>query len=346
MMSIHGGRKKYGIRVTNEEDKLGVSSSQMSSFRYIMGSIGSSRSMASTGSVLRRFDDAEVKIKKRFKSRMKDIKKTINERKYRYKEELYQRTQDIEEDEKILTNISTKQENKWRFVKSKLILLSVLQNSLTKVRSFGISAVRNNKFAHKTRLVYIRNKKVLYPDKWPSKLHVGILLIVMVYLVVFFPLDMAFDLSIHKGVWSTIDHIITGYFAFDILMSFFTAYYNRKGILIDSNIQIAKNYVTKWFLLDLISVIPLDLIFDINNLKYRRLLKVPRILRLINSMFQNTESKKQTRSLVSSYLKRIFSTSRAYFIAISLIYTLFFIHVSACLWILMSNVQDTSWLDV
>ena len=92
------------------------------------------------------------------------------------------------------------------------------------------------------------------------------------------------------------------------------------------------NYLTKWFLLDIVTVIPFDSIFAIDNLRYKRLLKLPRLMRLMNSMFQTTESKKKTRSLVITKLKQLFTSANSIYIIKSLMITIIFIHVSACLW--------------
>jgi len=61
-------------------------------------------------------------------------------------------------------------------------------------------------------------------------------------------------------------------------------------------------------------------------------------------MFQNTESKKQTRNLIGLKLKNLFPVGSAYTIAQSLLFTLVFIHISACFWCLIHSVQDCSWL--
>ena len=106
------------------------------------------------------------------------------------------------------------------------------------------------------------------------------------------------------------------------------------------------NYLTKWFLLDIVTVIPFDSIFAIDNLRYKRLLKLPRLMRLMNSMFQTTESKKKTRSLVITKLKQLFTSAKSRHILMSVIGAFSFIHVSACLWIFLSQLStdEDSWL--
>jgi hypothetical protein len=62
-------------------------------------------------------------------------------------------------------------------------------------------------------------------------------------------------------------------------------------------------------------------------------------------MFQNTESKKQTRNLIGLKLKKLLSTTRAYSIAKPLLYTLLFIHFSACFWCFLHAIQDQSFFS-
>jgi hypothetical protein len=68
------------------------------------------------------------------------------------------------------------------------------------------------------------------------------------------------------------------------------------------------------------------------------------MMRLVNNLFQNTESKKKTRGLVLDKLKKVFSSSRAYHILYSLLVTFIFVHISACLWCLMMSIDENNWL--
>ena len=111
----------------------------------------------------------------------------------------------------------------------------------------------------------------------------------------------------------------------------------------DSNRVIALNYLLKWFVLDIITVLPLDLMFSLEDFTYKRLFKIPRMMRLVNTLFQNTESKKKTRGLVLDKLKSIFFIPKAYHIVTSLLVTVIFVHISACLWCLMLVVDENNW---
>jgi len=281
--------------------------------------------------------------KMQLKSGLDDIKRHIYERKNRYYKELKDRTGIIERSEKELANIAPKCSDRWRKIQKKIWFISLLRRVLRNARNFGIDPYKMPEMTvadviPKPQLCYI-----IYPGSRFSRVHVILLLIVMVYLVIVFPLDLAFDLEARSAFWGIVDNIITGFFAFDILVSFLTAY-EVKGVLIDDWKTIAKNYLLKWFVLDVLTVFPFFLLMDERSFRFKRLLKLPRLLRIANSMFQNTESKRKTRSLIVEKLKYLFSSSKNYFIVHSLLLVVTFIHFGACLWCFLLGLDDTNWL--
>jgi DNA polymerase III gamma/tau subunit len=95
---------------------------------------------------------------------------------------------------------------------------------------------------------------------------------------------------------------VDGLFTIDIFISFFSAYLEEDGHQVVDDIKlIAKNYVTGWFLIDVISIFPFDLITsnsggdnnDINGMakitrigriaKFVKLTKLLRILKILKA---------------------------------------------------------------
>jgi hypothetical protein len=66
---------------------------------------------------------------------------------------------------------------------------------------------------------------------------------------------------------------------------------------------------------------------------------------MLNTFTQNSESKKTTRSFISQKLKLIFSSSKAYHIASSLLFAMIFIHISASFWCILLQFDDVTWLS-
>lgn len=62
------------------------------------------------------------------------------------------------------------------------------------------------------------------------------------------------------GPLSITDNIVNGFFAIDIILTFFVAYLDRGTyLLVDDRKKIARKYATSWLALDVISTIPSEL---------------------------------------------------------------------------------------
>lgn len=269
-------------------------------------------------------------MKLRLHQGLSEIKSHLIDRKKKYKAELQDRIQIIEKNEQMLSNISVKFQDRWRKIQKKTLFLSLLRRSLRNARNFGLDPKKLPEHVV-VEEEPVKKWSVIYPDSIFYKIHIAILLLIFFYLIVFFPLDLAFNIGDTSPGFSILDNFITAYFCLDILISFFTAYY-KEGVLVEGNKEIALNYLLKWFVLDLITVLPLDIIFELDNFAYKRLFKLPRMMRLMNTLFQNTESKKKTRGLVLDKLKKIFSSSKTVYLIQSLAVIAVFVHLSACLW--------------
>ena len=60
--------------------------------------------------------------------------------------------------------------------------------------------------------------------------------------------------------WQIALSVIDGVFALDLLFCFFTTYLDEEFNEIDDRKQIAKNYLSGWFSVDLSAIFPFDLI--------------------------------------------------------------------------------------
>ena len=126
-------------------------------------------------------------------------------------------------------------------------------------------------------------------------------------------------------------------FFVDIIVNFNSCYYQDDVDLIDDRATITKNYLTGWFLLDLVAIIPIDLIFNVTGFtgllrivkigKLSRLVKLTRLIRVFKII------KEQSRILayLSEFLSIGLGYERLFFFA--MIFFLF-CHIGACLWII------------
>ena len=100
-------------------------------------------------------------------------------------------------------------------------------------------------------------------------------------------------------------------FFIDIILNFFTAYINDNKEYVLDHKMIIKHYVFSWFLIDLVSTIPFNLILDVNN--YNSLARVSRLPRLykVIKIFRLTRMLKiaKEKSKLSKYLNEVLSFS-------------------------------------
>ena len=84
-----------------------------------------------------------------------------------------------------------------------------------------------------------------------------------------------------------IDEVVDFIFLIDMILTCFTAYYNAKFILIDKWRTIFFNYLISWFIIDLVSIIPFNMIISPTNFsepsanKATRLSKVSKLYKLL-----------------------------------------------------------------
>ena len=90
------------------------------------------------------------------------------------------------------------------------------------------------------------------------------------------------------------------FFLLDIIITFNTAYYNDYLKIVDDRSEIAKNYFQRWFFIDLISIIPFELVADfgsgnLNGLvrfakigKLYKLIKIARLLKLLKLLTEQS----------------------------------------------------------
>ena len=110
-----------------------------------------------------------------------------------------------------------------------------------------------------------------------------VMLILILYITIYLPVVVAFS----ENKVTVFAVFIDCLFAIDIIVQFLSAYKGREGKLVKEPKKIAMNYITSWFVIDLIATFPFYLISDDAMgkltvfLRFPRLLKVLRLLRLL-----------------------------------------------------------------
>jgi len=121
-----------------------------------------------------------------------------------------------------------------------------------------------------------------------------LIMIIVFFILIFVPYRLAFT-DFDPPRWVIIYAIIDICFLVDIILSFLTSLTDPVTHLeITDHKIIAKDYLKSWFFLDVLSIIPIDLLLDEKNLntvirfvrigKMQKLIKLVRLVRLFKIM--------------------------------------------------------------
>ena len=254
--------------------------------------------------------------------------------------ELSHLTETILVQEMTLRNVSFRQRYNWMKLQSRLLFLSLLRRSVGAARKFGILPIKPYVGAgHQPAKIKARRWYIIYPDNTFLVFHVSVLLVIMLYLVIFFPLDLAYDLDSNSDWLLGMSIFSYAYFFFDILIGFVLAF-ERQGSVIDEPYQIVRHYITWWFLIDLLATFPFDMILKQNNLRINNVLKIPKLILIIKSIFATTNPSQKKNKISENRLKLLFSSSRLRYVVKNISLILLFIHLSACVWIFLLRFEN------
>lgn len=83
--------------------------------------------------------------------------------------------------------------------------------------------------------------------------------------------------------WTIIEWAIDIVFFFDMIFSFFSAYYNKQEGVVSNRKIIALGYLRSWFIFDLIGIFPMQ--FFTNNLinQMGKMARLPRVYKLMKT---------------------------------------------------------------
>nr|AAL25648.1 inward-rectifying K+ channel [Eucalyptus camaldulensis] len=118
--------------------------------------------------------------------------------------------------------------------------------------------------ARSNRVVQLRSFIVSSLDR-RYRIWENFLVLLVVYTAWASPFEFGF-LKKPKPPLSIIDNVVNGFFAIDIVLTFFVAYLDKATyLLVDDPKKIAWRYMTSWFALDVISIIPSELAQKISH---------------------------------------------------------------------------------
>lgn len=101
------------------------------------------------------------------------------------------------------------------------------------------------------------------------------------------PFQFGFNIG-HHGPLAITNNVVNGFFAIDIVLTFFVAFLDKTTyLLVDDHKQIALRYAKSWLIFDVVSTIPSELALKVLPLSYDYI-SVLRLWRLhrVSTMFQ------------------------------------------------------------
>ena len=178
----------------------------------------------------------------------------------------------------------------------------------------------------------------------------ALILLFTIYSILVEPYQMAFEVDQLPSLF-ILELAIDSLFFIDMIISFFTGYYDEKLSVETSLKKIFFRYLKSWFILDLITCFPLQLIFQAGNYNsamrmagFKRLWKVARAAKLLRfvKILKNRDQRKNIHLAfkLSIQLERLLF----FFLFIG-----FMIHIITCFWVFIGNLNlenGNNWIVV
>ncbi|KAI4316292.1 hypothetical protein L6164_024286 [Bauhinia variegata] len=180
---------------------------------------------------------------------------------------------------------------------------------------------------------------IMNPSNHRYRLWQSFLIVLVFYTSWVSPFEFGFITRV-KGHLATTDNVVNGFFAADIILTFFVAYLDKTTyLLIDNPKMIASRYAKSWLAFDVISTIPTEaarecLPHPLKKYSYFSILRLWR-LRRVSAMFQRLEKDR-------TYNYFWVRCSKLTFV------TLFSVHCAACFFYFLAAHRDPAktWLGL
>jgi len=175
-------------------------------------------------------------------------------------------------------------------------------------------------------------------------------MLILLFISIAVPFRLAFSES-DDDLWIFLYAVMDVIFSIDIILTFFTSYTDGSHREITDLKNIRNAYLQSWFILDLISILPLDFLLKYDNFntifKFARIGKLYKLIRMtrLAKLFKLLKGNKTVLSRVTEKLQINSGKERLIFFSV---FFFFFMHISACMYILLAGFEEnerTNWLS-
>lgn len=191
------------------------------------------------------------------------------------------------------------------------------------------------------RMTHRKNRKMfmVYPEDRIKGSWDLFITLVLLFTCIMTPLDIAFSKAGESNLLSDITDL---FFLIDIIIIFNSAYYDDDMDIIDHRGKICVSYLSGWFLIDFMAIVPFELILksmQFNSLvrvsRFGRLYKIVKITRLVRILKIMKEKNKLLRYL-NEFLKLGLGFERLFFFIMIFLLSL---HIVTCLWLICASMN-------
>jgi len=185
---------------------------------------------------------------------------------------------------------------------------------------------------------------IIYPEN-PFKRAFDIFITFLLFITCFLtPLFLAFPDFYTSGMMY-MDQSMNILFLIDIILNFFTAFFDEDYMIVNDLKKISSVYAKSWFIPDIISILPLEIMLDNGNMnkltRFSRLGKIYKVLRI--SKLMRLLKTLKARSKMSKHLTETLKINQGLERIALLLLTFFFLnHCTACIWIFIGRMNDDS----
>ena len=198
---------------------------------------------------------------------------------------------------------------------------------------------------------------LIYPKSHFHQYWSIVIALLMLYVAIFSPYRLAFTDDVYFDGWTVFDFVLNGVFCVDIVINFCTCYELPDGTIEDRRRKIAAHYLKKWFIVDLISSVPFNMIDFIqqqetndsnsfnNAMRLARLPRLYKLFRLVR-VFKALGHYKEMDYMegVQDFLQ---VNSRMVKLTKFLVIVCFCVHLMGCVWFFsakLNNFEVETWV--
>ncbi|CAD8104476.1 unnamed protein product [Paramecium sonneborni] len=247
----------------------------------------------------------------------------------------------------------------WRRVFLATYFIGIMRSFQNRVKIFG--AIRQDDHMDLIEDEVFKSNQgekrtyLLYPDEQFKTIWNMLLIFLLLATTIITPFKVCFIDSGNDGFWFWVDVIFDILFFADIVINFLSAFYDEEQKVIDDYILIAKSYLTGWFIIDFIAVLPITYFLDDNTqakaLRYNkllRLIRLPRLYRLVRLIKMSKASLNVKNKTQVARILSYFGINEGIIKGLILLGKILLInHLIACFWYFIAkfnNFEDDTWI--